>query len=29
MENTVIVVAILVVGVFSLIADGGNWWIKK
>jgi hypothetical protein len=29
MENTVIVVAIVAVGVFSLIADGGNWWIKK
>jgi len=28
MENTVIVVAIVVVGIFSLLADGGDWFTK-
>jgi len=28
MENTIIIVAIFSVGIFSLLADGGDWWIK-
>ena len=28
MENIVIVVAIVVVGIFSLLADGGDWFTK-
>ena len=29
MENTIIIVAIFSVGIFSLLADGGDWWIEK
>jgi hypothetical protein len=29
MDSGILLITLMIVGVFSLLADGGDWWIKR